>query len=148
VIYKIYVEHDVDIEAVRRMEELREEGRKAEIDLAVERQKQRTEIKVKYDGKLTMIEERLNIIQSLNEKYNGKVPDSILNAMLKELDFVDNVQLNSINGNKKEEFPPELESEPQKQTRSYIKSGKYVKTKQEDEENPTSSTTSQENLSS
>lgn len=146
VAYRAYVDMDVDIEAKRRLEELREQSRKADIDLAVERQKQRTDIKVKYDGKLTMIEERLNIIQSLNEKYNGKVPDSILNAMLKELDFVENVNINSPEIKKNDEFPPQLEIEPDApKKRQYIRSGKFIKNKEEPTENPTESTTNQEN---
>lgn len=136
VMYRWYVDMDVDIEASRRLEQLREQSRKADIDLAVEKQKQRTQIKTQYDGKLTIIEERLNMIRDLNDKYKGKVPDAILSSMLKELDFVDGVSVQGEIDNPTESpVPPELESE-ERTKRPYNKSGKFAK-KDKSTEDPT-----------
>lgn len=83
--YRMYYDKDVDVAAKRRLAGLHEKARKADLDLAEEKQTQSTRIKIDQEKTLALLEEKLNIIQTLNEKYSGKVPQNVLDNVIKEL---------------------------------------------------------------
>jgi len=96
--YRAYSDLDIDVAAKRRMAKLYETGRKADLDLAQARQEQDTEIKISHERKLALVEDKLNTIQRLSDKYNGKVPNNVLEEVMSELtgvkiSKVENLQL-------------------------------------------------------
>lgn len=83
--YRAYVDGDIDVAAKRRLASLREKSRKADLDLMEAKQVQATEIKIEHERKLALVEEKLNTIQLLNERYSGKVPENVLRDVMNEL---------------------------------------------------------------
>ena len=124
VLYRSYSDKDIDTASNRRIAKLHEDERKADIDLAEAKIEQNTRMKIEHERKLALVEEKLNTIQILNERYAGKVPDEILQEVMEEI-----TGKKAVNKNVQSPPPPNTSTIiiPEQASNTTIQKRKYTK---------------------